>query len=180
MPRKPAKAQSLGERIRKMRESQNLDLSQVAHRIGFDPEYLREIEEGKVSPPVGALIQISRALAVDSASLLAEEKKEARRQGHRKRTKAYSYQSLTPDAEDKHLWAYLVTLDPKKEHEMVAYQHEGEEFVYVLDGRVEITVGDDVCELKKGASLHFNSGTKHHLKNLSTKHSKLMVIVYTP
>ncbi len=75
MSRKPAKAQSLGERIRKMREGQNLDLSQLAQRVGFDPEYLKEIEEGKISPPVGTLIQISRGLAVDSASLLAEEKK---------------------------------------------------------------------------------------------------------
>lgn len=180
MSRKPAKAQSLGERIRKMREGQNLDLSQLAQRVGFDPEYLKEIEEGKISPPVGTLIQISRGLAVDSASLLAEEKKEQRRQSHRKRTKAYSYQTLTPDAEDKHLWAYLVTLDPKKEHEMVVYQHEGEEFVYVLDGRVEIQIGDELRELKKGGSLHFNSTIKHNLKNLSTKHSKLIVIVYTP
>jgi transcriptional regulator with XRE-family HTH domain len=180
MPKKALKAQSLGERIRKMRESQNLSLTELAQRIGFDPDYLQEIEEGKVSPPVGTLIQISRGLAVDSSSLLSEEKKEQRRQSHRKRTKAYSYQSLTPNSEDKHIWAYMVSLDPKKEHEMVAYQHEGEEFVYVLEGRVEIKVGDEVHELKKGASLHFNSGIQHNLKNLSTKHSKLMVIVYTP
>lgn len=180
MPKKATKAQSLGERIRKMRESQNLDLNQLAQRTGFDAEYLKEIEKGKVSPPVGTLIQISRGLAVDSAALLAEEKKEQRRQSHRKRTTAYSYQSLTPDAEDKHLWAYLVTLDPKKEHEMVAYQHEGEEFVHVLEGHVEIEVGGEAHRLKKGASLHFNSGIRHHLKNLSTKHSRLIVIVYTP
>ena len=180
MPKKSVKTQSLGERIRKMRESRNLDLNQLAHRVGFDPKYLTEIEEGKISPPVGTLIQISRALAIDSASLLSDEKKEERRQSHRKRTKAYSYQSLTPDAEDKHLWAYLVTLDPKKEHEMVAYQHEGEEFVYVLDGRVQILVGDEAHDLRKGASLHFNSGTKHNLKNLSTKQSKLIVVVFTP
>jgi len=129
---------------------------------------------------VGVLIQISRELAVDSASLLAEEKKKERRKSYIKRTKAYSYKTLTAGAEDKHLWAYLVTLEPKKQHEMVAYKHEGEEFVYVVEGRVEIQVGKEINVIKKGQSLHFNSGISHNLKNLSTKQSTLLVVVYTP
>jgi quercetin dioxygenase-like cupin family protein len=163
-----------------MRESQNVDLDTLAQKTGYTPEYLKQIEDGKASPPVGALIQISRALAVDSASLLAEEKRKERIQSYRKRTKAYSYKTLTPGAEDKHLWAYLVTLAPKKEHEMVAYQHEGEEFVYVLEGKVEIKVGDEEHIVKKGGTLHFNSGIQHNLKNLSAKQSQLLVVVYTP
>ena len=180
MPKKAAKAPSLGDRIRKMRQKQNVDLNQLAEKTGYAPEYLQQIEEGKVSPPVGALIQITRALALDSASLLADEKKKERRQSYLKRTKAYSYKSLTPDAQDKHLWAYEITLAPKKEHEMVAYKHEGEEFVYVMVGKVSVQVGDEINTLKKGESLHFNSAISHNLKNLSTKQSKLVVVVYTP
>jgi len=180
MPKKPAKGQTLGERIRTMRERQNVGIEQLAHKTGYAVEYLKEIEDGKISPPVGVLIQISRGLAVDSASLLADEKKKERRKSYIQRTKAYSYKTLTPGAEDKHLWAYLVTLEPKKQHEMVAYKHEGEEFVYVVDGRVEIQVGDETNVVKKGGSLHFNSGISHNLKNLSSKQSVLLVVVYTP
>ncbi|MBI4965277.1 MAG: helix-turn-helix transcriptional regulator [Desulfomonile tiedjei] len=180
MPKKAAKAPSLGERIRKMRQKQNVDLDQLAEKTGYASEYLQKIEEGKVSPPVGALIQITRALALDSAALLAEEKKKERRKSYLKRTKAYSYKSLTPDAEDKHLWAYVVTLAPKKEHEMVEYKHEGEEFLYVMEGRVAAQVGAQIHTLKKGESLHFDSGVTHNLKNLSTKPSTLLVVVYTP
>ena len=180
MPKKPAKGQGLGERIRTMRERQGVRIEQLAHKTGYAAEYLQEIEDGKVSPPVGVLIQISRELAVDSASLLSEEKKKERRQSYIKRTKAYSYKTLTAGAEDKHLWAYLVTLEPKKQHEMVAYKHEGEEFVYVVEGRVEIQVGKKINLIKKGQSLHFNSGISHNLKNLSTKQSTLLVVVYTP
>lgn len=180
MAKKPSKTKSLGERIREMRKNLNLDVTQVAEKTGHSPEYIHEIEEGKVSPPVGTLIQISRALALDSASLLAEDKKAERRKGYLKRTKSYSYKCLTPDAEDKHLWAYQVTLEPRKQHEMVAFKHEGEEFVYVMEGKVEITVGDEVNVVKKGGSLHFNSGVSHNLKNLSTKESKLLVVVYAP
>ena len=179
MAKHAEKTQSLGERIRMMRERQHLDIKQLAEKTGYKEDYLNKIEEGRIVPPVGALISISRALAIDSKSLLSEDKKK-RRQNYLKRTKAYAYRSLTPDAEDKHLWAYLVALEPKKQHEMVAYKHEGEEFMYVLEGRVEITVGEEAHELKKGQTIHFNSGVNHNLRNLSSKDSKLIVVVYTP
>jgi quercetin dioxygenase-like cupin family protein len=180
MPKKVSKAPSLGERIRKMRLKQSVDLNQLAEKTGYAAEYLQKIEEGKVSPPVGALIQITRALALDSAALLAQEKKKERRQSYLKRTKSYSYKCLTPDAEDKHLWAYVVTLAPKKDHEMVEYKHEGEEFIYVMEGKVMAQVGAEAHTLKKGESLHFNSALTHNLKNLSTKPTTLLVMVYTP
>jgi len=180
MAKKTEKTQSAGDRIREMRKRLNLEIKQLCEKTGLDAEFLEDIEAGTVSPPVGVLIQISRALSVDSATLLAEEKRQERRQSYRKRTKAYSYKNLTPDAEDKHLWAYLVTLDPRKAHEMVEYRHLGEEFVYVLEGKVEIQVGDQVYQLKKGSTLHFNSNVPHKLQNLSTKKSQLIVVVYTP
>ena len=79
MPKKPAKGtKSRGENPNNERAA-TWRIEQLAHKTGYAPEYLQEIEDGKVSPPVGVLIQISRALAVDSASLLAEEKKERAR-----------------------------------------------------------------------------------------------------
>lgn len=180
MPKKPTRSETLGERIQRMRKKQKWDLEALAEKTGQKPEYLQDIEDGKVSPPVGALIQISRALAVDSATLLAEDKKKERRRSYRKRTKAYSYKNLTPGAEDKHVWAYLVTMEPKRAHANVEYKHEGEEFVYVLEGRIELTVGKETHVLKKGAAHHFNSGLDHSLRNLSAKESKLLVVVYTP
>ena len=149
MVKKPEQVQSVGDRIRKMRRNLNLDIKQLSEKTGYATDYLEEIEDSRVVPPVGALIQISRALAIDTSTLLAEEKRIERRKSYRKRTKAYSYKSLTPDAEDKHLWAYLITLDPQKQHEMVEYRHEGEEFVYVLEGKVEIQVGEEKNILKK-------------------------------
>lgn len=180
MAKKAAESKTLGERIRSMREKLKVDLEALAQKTGYGEQYLREIEEGKVAPPVGALIQISRALAIDSATLLAEDKKKERRRSYRKRTKAYSYKTLTPGAEDKHLWAYLITLEPKKAHERVEYKHEGEEFVYVLEGRVQLQVAEEAKVLKQGASHHFNSALGHTLKNLSSTESKLLVVVYTP
>ena len=97
-----------------------------------------------------------------------------------KRTDNYAYTTLTPGAENKHLKAFKVTVEPKKDHEGVGYQHEGEEFVYVLQGRMEITVGEHVNLLDEGDSLHFNSGIRHRMRNVSDNTAEMLVVVYGP
>jgi quercetin dioxygenase-like cupin family protein len=76
--------------------------------------------------------------------------------------------------------AFLVTIDPKQDHKMVDYRHEGEEFLYVLKGQIEVVVGENQNLLKKGETLHFNSGITHKLRNLSDEEAKLLVVIYTP
>jgi uncharacterized cupin superfamily protein len=62
----------------------------------------------------------------------------------------------------------------------VGFRHEGEEFVYVLKGEVEIAVGDHINHLKPGESLHFNSSIKHDLKNEGDTDAELIVVLYSP
>jgi quercetin dioxygenase-like cupin family protein len=63
---------------------------------------------------------------------------------------------------------------------MVEYRHEGEEFLYVLKGQVEVAVGENQNLLKKGETLHFDSGIPHKLRNLSDEEAKFLVVIYTP
>jgi uncharacterized cupin superfamily protein len=76
--------------------------------------------------------------------------------------------------------AFLVTIDPKRDHKMVDYHHEGEEFIYVLKGQVEVIVGENRNVIKKNGTLHFNSGITHKLRNLGHQEAKLLVVIYTP
>jgi quercetin dioxygenase-like cupin family protein len=76
--------------------------------------------------------------------------------------------------------AFLVTIDAKQDHKMVEYKHEGEEFLYVLKGHIEVVVGENQHLLKKGETLHFNSGITHKLRNVSDDEAKLLVVIYTP
>jgi quercetin dioxygenase-like cupin family protein len=130
------------------------------------------------------VIQIAKALSIDSGSFLSAEEQEAserkRRESFFKRTQAYSYKTLTPEAETRHMKAFLVTIDPKQDHKMVEYRHEGEEFLYVLKGHVEVMVGENQNLLKKGETLHFESGIPHKLRNLNDEAAKLLVVIYTP
>jgi len=66
------------------------------------------------------------------------------------------------------------------DHKGVGYQHEGEEFVYVLTGKIEVIVGDHINTLDVGDSLHFNSGIRHMLRNIGEEKAELVVVIYGP
>jgi quercetin dioxygenase-like cupin family protein len=183
MPRKKKAAPvPIGKKIKKARTSKKFTLDRVANETGFSTEYLKEVESGKAIPPVGALLQIARALEIDSGALLREpeSKLQSRIKAQTKRTDNYAYATLTPGAENKHLKAFRVMIGAQQDHKGVDYHHEGEEFVYVLAGQVEVTVGEHVNTLEQGDSLHFNSGIRHKLKSVSDEKAELIVVIYSP
>jgi quercetin dioxygenase-like cupin family protein len=172
----------IGKKIRKVRLDKKLTLENVANETGLSVDYLKKVESGKARPPVGALLQISKALGIDSGDFFREQESqmEKRIRAFTKRTDNYAYTTLTPGAENKHLKAFRVVIEPLKAHEGVGYQHEGEEFVYVLGGRIEITVGDHVNLLEAGESLHFNSGIRHRMRNAADEEAEMLVVIYNP
>lgn len=177
------KEKPMGRRLKEVREAKGLSLEFLANETGFTVEYLGGVEQGNIVPPVANILRLSKALEIDSGILLKEERQEAEKQkaeGFKKRTEDYSYQTLTPEAVHKHLKAFKVFIDPVSEHPGVSYQHEGEEFIYVLTGKVEVTVGDNTHLLGPEDSLHFNSSVVHKLRNLSPKKAEMLVILYTP
>lgn len=183
MPRKKAvKSEPVGKKIKLARTQKKMTFDQLANETGFAVDYLKKIEAGKEIPPVGALLQISRALELDSGILLRDQQTnlKSRIKAFSKRTENYAYSTLTPGAENKHLKAFKVTVDPLQDHKGVGYQHEGEEFVYVLGGQMEIAVGDHVNKLKTGDSLHFNSGIRHKMRNIGKEEAQLLVVIYGP
>lgn len=172
----------VGKKIKKVRTRKKMTLNQVANDTGCSIAYLKQVESGKEMPPVGTLLQISRALQIDSGFLLKEqeETRKARARAYTKRTDNYAYDTLTPGAENKHLKAFRIHIEANRAHKGVGYQHDGEEFVYVLSGRVEITVGDHVNKLGPADSLHFNSGIRHNMRNVGKEDAELLVVLYNP
>jgi transcriptional regulator with XRE-family HTH domain len=173
----------LGKRIQQLRKEKDLSIKALANETGFSEDFLKQVESNKITPPVGALLKISRAMGVDSGLLLKEEEEAGERrreESYRKRTEAYSYRTLTPEARNKHLKAFSVYIEPMSEHPGVEYQHEGEEFVYVLQGTIEVIVGENPNRLNRKESLHFNSSIVHKLRNVGKENAELLVVLYTP
>jgi transcriptional regulator with XRE-family HTH domain len=182
MPRKKQETRvPVGKKIKRIREDKKIPLEQMGNETGFSIEYLKQIEAGKTIPTVGALLQIARALQIDSGFFLREQESnvESRIREYVKRTENYAYTTLTPGAENKHMKAFRVTIDPMKDHKGF-FRHEGEEFVYVLKGRIELAVGEHVNTLAEGESLLFNSGITHTLSNIGDIPAELLVVLYLP
>jgi electron transfer flavoprotein alpha subunit len=178
------KAVTFGQRVRKLREDHKMSVTDLAEKIGHPPEAIEEVESDRVIPPVSFLLQLSQALQIDPSNFLSEQEKtqvEGKRQeGYMKRTQDYSYRTLTPGAADKHLRAFMVTIEPKEDHKMIEYKHPGEEFIFVYRGELEITLGGKVFHLKEGETIHFDSETRHKLRNTSDEKCELIVTLYTP
>lgn len=179
---KKTKRIPLGKKIRKIRLDKSYTLDFVANETGMKKEYIKKIESGDEIPSVGTMLQLSRALCIDSNALLKQEKDSSnkREKAHTKRTNNYAYTPLGSGAENRHLKPFRIVIEAGHSHEGVGFQHEGEEFIYVLKGKVEVDVGENVNSLKQGDSLHFNSGIKHDLRNMGKDDAELIVIVYAP
>ncbi len=172
---------SFGSMIRRLREEKGFSTEALSLKTGYPIEVLKDVEEGKIAPPVSLVLQLSRTLKTDIEPLQSRREMEAskrRVKSHKKRVASYAYTSLNQPGEEKHLRAYRVTVDPKTEHKGVEYHHDGEEFVYVLEGGVTIQVGENRKKLKKGGSIHFNSSLHHRLSNHTNQKAELLVVIY--
>ena len=173
-----------GANVRKLRQAQGLSAEELARVTGQSPEFIHMVEKGEVSPPVGFLLRFASALKVHPNTFLhREEKAQLRNLRARefiKRTQNYSYQTLSPGDESDHLKAFMITIEPQQSHKPVAYKHEGEEFIFVMEGDLKLTVGDKIHHLRTGESTHFNSDTPHKLKSISQETTRCLVVLYTP
>ncbi len=173
-----------GIKMRKLRESHEWTVQSLAQATGQTPDFINQVENNEVVPSVSFLLRLSRALEVDPGTFLNEDEKvkmqNQRTQEFFKRTNNYFYRTLTPSAENEHLRVFIINIEPKQNFKPVAYKHEGEEFIFVLEGNLELTLGKKIIKLKPGESKHFNSEIPHKLKGLANETTKCLVVLYTP
>ncbi|UCE64314.1 MAG: FAD-binding protein [Nitrospirota bacterium] len=173
-----------GVKVKKLRESHDFTVEALAEATGQSPDFIEKVERDEITPPVSFLLRFAGALQVNPGTFLRrEEKTMIRNQRARefmKRTQNYSYQTLSPGAESDHLRAFMITIEPKQTHKPVAYKHDGEEFIFVMEGGLRLTLGNKAHHLKPGESIHFNSDTPHKLKSTSNEMTRCLVVLYTP
>ncbi len=173
-----------GGRVQKLREGRDWSVEELARATGQSPDFIEQVERNETTPPVSFLLGLAQAFDVDPGMFLLDPEKnaihDARAQAFIKRTRNYSYQTFTPGAEEAHLRAFLVTIEPRQAHKPVAYKHQGEEFIYVLEGALEVDLDGRIHHLKTLETIHFNSETPHKLKSLSTVPTRFIDVLYTP
>jgi transcriptional regulator with XRE-family HTH domain len=187
---RPAEIEALGRRIQARRVERRITLDALAQRTGFSKGYLSRIENGKKTPPLDTLARIARALGTDLNLLLtqASEPAAARspffsvvRAGGRERVErpesahGYAYESLVSGDAPRYMQPYLIRL-PREFTAPGLSEHDGQEFMHVLRGRIEWQIGGELLVLEPGDSVYLDSRIPHRARALDGEAEALVVI----
>lgn len=180
--------EEIGNRVRRLRETRGLTLADLSRLTGFDEDLLDRIEKQEVYPQLGTAIKLSKALESAFGRLVSgvgdrlysvtrrqEQKVVARSTGRAGAQKLYTYKSLAPEVKGRHMEALLVQLEENPAGELSV--HDGEEFIYVLDGTVAMQIGEDRFELAPGDSVYYLSTTPH-LIAAQTGRATILAVLY--
>jgi transcriptional regulator with XRE-family HTH domain len=182
----------IGCRIKELREKNVYTLQDLAAKTGLSKALLSEIEADEVMPPVATLLKLARALNVGMAYFFQDEAPAEkvsvtragerlsikRRPHHREGEVDYIYESLEARMPGKHMEPLLVDFVPMETAEMVFTTHEGEEFLFLLDGKLEFRTNDRVETLAAGDALYFDSGQNHSFRSLTDTPARAVVVVW--
>ncbi len=181
----------VGEKIKQVRESMNISLQVLSDLTGFSPAFLSQIENHLISPPLGAILTIATALNVEIGRLFDQSgkapftivKKDNRQITSRVASKegvryGYSYESLAPNKINRKMEPFLVTLEHVSK-KGVPYEHNGEEFLFVLEGKVDIQLGEFRDILEPGDSIYYDSTIAHKVSCAEGEYAKIIAVLYT-
>lgn len=178
-----------------MRESKALSVADVAERSGLDAIQIENIEQTGVLPSLTPLIKIARVLGVRLGTFLddydelgpAISRKEEYSKSISFSTKDLSshrhmdYYSLSPTKAGRHMEPFVIQIEPVDEGvDFVLSTHEGEEFIYCLDGIVEIQYGNETYILEEGDSIYYDSIIAHHVHAGGQGSARILAVIYTP
>ncbi|HUI70182.1 MAG TPA: XRE family transcriptional regulator [Spirochaetia bacterium] len=185
---------ALGEKVRSIRESRSMTLDQLADRADLDADHVRQIESGALIPSLSPLIRIARALGVRLGTFLDDQEQMGpviSRAGAHEAVVRFSgrqrsshsdldFFSLAANKTGRHMEPFVIDIHPASAQEAQASTHEGEEFIYVLSGEVEIQYGRDTYNLSPGDSIYYDSIVPHHVHSVGDHDAKVIGVVYAP
>jgi transcriptional regulator with XRE-family HTH domain len=179
--------EEIGKRIRILREEKGISLDELSNMTGFDVELLSNIENNIVQPQLGTVIRLSKALDSAFGRLISgignriysitrkdEQKVVSRSTAKKGKKQVYIYKSLAPEVKGRHMEALIVQLEENPDKEVSV--HDGEEFIYVLDGIVVLNIGEDTFDLEPGDSAYYLSTTPHLVASKKGKATILAVL----
>ena len=179
--------QKLGERIKRFRLDRSLTLKEVELRAKVSATHVSEIERGMTSPTVGALAKIARAMGTEPSYLLQSDAYPSVSVVRKAERRVLAYDNwrarihcLSEGIRGARMSFLEVELEPGIAGDVDPMTHNGEEFIHILQGVVEIRVGGDRHLLKKGDSIHFRSREPHTMKNIGDGQARLMWIASPP
>ncbi len=174
----------ISERLRGLRDAMELTPADIARDCGIPQDEYERAESGEYDISVSMLQQISRRYGIALDVLMFGEEPHMNtyfltRAGKGvsvERTKVYRYQALAAGFKERKCDPFIVTVEPG-ERPMNYNTHYGQEFNYVLEGRMQLNVGSKTLTLNTGDSIYFNSQLPHGMKALDGKTVRFLAII---
>ncbi|MCI8468502.1 MAG: helix-turn-helix domain-containing protein [Eggerthellaceae bacterium] len=185
----------LGRKIETLRTAHHLTAQDLADRCGCDVALINDLESGVAPASLAPLIKLTRALGVRLGTLMDDDESfgpayiSQDQMSEVERVKSLqtasdagdlSYFSLAAGRPSRHMDPFVITVDPSGEtdHELVG--HEGEEWLYGMEGCIEIEYGNEVFVLHPGESIYYDSIVPHQVRAHDGQKAKFLACVYTP
>lgn len=185
----------LGSKITTLRTAHHLSQQDLADRCSCDVSVIEGLENGELPPSLAPLIKITRALGVRLGTLMDDDEnlgpvyisksqmeEVTRLKSMETNSDAgdLSYFSLAAGRPSRHMDPFVITISPSGEtnHELVG--HEGEEWLYGLEGNIEIEYGKELYVLHPGESIYYDSIVPHQVRAYKGQDAKFLAVVYTP
>jgi transcriptional regulator with XRE-family HTH domain len=180
---------SIAENIKTLRLSKKMSLDELGKLTGLTKGYLSKIERSNKAPPLSTLNKIALTLGVELTYFLKEDTEKLKDtrltivrkdKGKKVITKGtlygYEYEAIAYNKPGKNMEPFIIMPASDKE---VIFQHEGEEFMYVLEGTHEFTYDGKKHILKKGDSIYFDSRIPHSGRSLGNKKARILTVIYS-
>lgn len=185
---------NIGKKIKAFREFRKIERADLAIQANLDEAQLAQIEEKGSVPSLGHLIKLSRAFGVRIGTFLDDQEQIGPvivKAGTEKSSSSFStnddstrehlnFFSLAQAKAGRHMEPFIVEIEPNSDSDYKLSTHEGEEFIYVLEGAVEINYGKDVYQLEKGDTIYIDSVVAHNVHAAGSEMAKILAVVYTP
>lgn len=184
----------IGSKIKEFREFRQISRDDLALKANMELKQLELIEEKGNVPSLGHLIKITRALGVRMGTFLDDQDQIGPvivKSGSEKSALSFStkgasakehlsFYSLAQDKMGRHMEPFIVEIEPSNEPDYKLSSHEGEEFIYVLKGEIEINYGKDIFRLSEGDSIYLDSIVAHNVHAAGVQQAKILGVIYYP
>lgn len=184
----------LGGKLNALRKTRAISMEDLAERAGLPFEQVKKIEEGELIPSLTPLLKLARVLAVRIGTFLDDQEHIGpviTKKGDKKNVTHFSdkdnpvnpdldFYSLALNKAGRHMEPFIIDIYPSSEESIKLSSHEGEEFLYILKGEIEVIYGKDKYTITEGESIYYDSIVMHHVHSKGTDPAKILAVVYAP
>ena len=186
-------SEKISQRIRQYMDKRGVDIDRLAESTGLKKDFITTMLSENVYPPLGPLIKIARTLGVRLGTFLDDQEtsdpyivRQADRQSQfsvlaeKNKPASLNFFSLGMGKTDRHMEPFFIEVMPESASHKTLSSHEGEEWIAVLKGSIEVIYGKETYILEEGDSVYYNSVVPHYVSARGGEKAQIHAVIYIP